>query len=264
MTSYSGFSHWKWWFSIAVYSCVKLPEGNSVAFQPLPPVCISVPSGRLSEIFPRHFPALVTAKRYKNGSRSDVEKKMLCWSNWSSSARILGILEFRNFIHGSKAKVLFWSPKHCDKSAKTQTLRIDLAWIFSRMTSWMEPVALSCYVLSQRLGHVLILLIYQYLGRSKKTIIHKPERLPILVMRRQRRLKRPFPVVPVVHGVKSPQKNASWTVVECPKIAGLNPKKKGSSKTQIPQWIGGFQCPFGKNRFGSGAGIPPIIIETCC
>ena len=154
---------------VIFYSYVKLPEGNSVAFQPLPPVCISVPSGRLSEIFPRHFPALVTAKRYKNGSRSDVENTAVliqlvqfCENSWSQ------ILEFRNFIHGSKAKVLFWSPKHCYKSAKTQTLRIDLAWIFSRMTSWMEPVALSCYVLSQRLGHVLILLIYQYLGRSKK------------------------------------------------------------------------------------------------
>ena len=52
-------------------------------------------------------------------------------------------------------------------------------------------------------SRIHILLIYQYLGRSKKTIIHKPAIEPILVMRRQRRFKGPFPVVPVVHFKKT-------------------------------------------------------------
>ena len=74
-----------------------------------PVQCISVPSGRLSEIFPRHVPQ----RRIGTKTALDLTWEMLlCWSNvqfYFARSLVYGaqvfsssqILEFRNWIHGS-------------------------------------------------------------------------------------------------------------------------------------------------------------------
>ena len=125
MTSYSGFSHWKWWFSIAMLNYQRVTVLLSNLFRPSVSRCHRGACLRSSHaIFQRWL--------RRSGTKTALDltwKTLLCWSNWSSSARILG---HRSWSFGTssmdqKQKFFFGAPNIATNQPKPK--RWGLTWL---------------------------------------------------------------------------------------------------------------------------------------